>query len=374
MRYISPFILEDLKKKMVFIGGPRQVGKTTLAKWIQNNHFPSGRYFNWDYDEDRTGILQKKWTTDNKLLIFDELHKHPRWKNWIKGIYDVSADNHSFLITGSARLDVHKKGGDSLAGRYHYWRLHPFTLDEYPEGITKKEAFHRLMTVGGFPEPFIEGDERSARRWRRERLDRIIREDIRDLESIRNIQIIGLFLEMLRNRVGGLITLSNIAEDLQISPKTAKMWLEVLERMYLVFPVYPYTNNIPRAVLKPPKVYFFDNGDVIGDEGARFENLVATSLIKRLHFLEDRDGFRYELRYIRDKGGREVDFAIIKDGKLESLIEVKYTDDKVSKALAYYAEKLHPENAVQITANLSQPYDANNIRVTDPLSYFSNFF
>ncbi len=374
MRYISPFILEDLKKKMVFIGGPRQVGKTTLAKWIQNNHFPSGRYFNWDYDEDRTGILQKKWTTDNKLLIFDELHKHPRWKNWIKGIYDVSADNHSFLITGSARLDVYKKGGDSLAGRYHYWRLHPFTLDEFPEGITKKEAFHRLMTVGGFPEPFIEGDEKSARRWRRERLDRIIREDIRDLESIRNIQIIGLFLEMLRNRVGGLITLSNIAEDLQISPKTAKMWLEVLERMYLVFPVYPYTRNIPRAVLKPPKVFFFDNGDVIGDEGARFENLVATSLIKRLHFLEDRDGFRYELRYIRDKEGREVDFAIIKDGKLESLIEVKYSDDKVSRALAYYAEKLHPENAVQITANLSHPYDANNIRVTDPLSYFSNFF
>ncbi len=374
MRYISPFILEDLKKKMVFIGGPRQVGKTTLAKWIQNNHFPSGRYFNWDYDEDRTGILQKKWTTDNKLLIFDELHKHPRWKNWIKGIYDVSADNHSFLITGSARLDVYKKGGDSLAGRYHYWRLHPFTLDEYPEGITKKEAFHRLMTVGGFPEPFIEGNERSARRWRRERLDRIIREDIRDLESIRNIQLIGLFLEMLRNRVGGLITLSNIAEDLQISPKTAKMWLEVLERMYLVFPVYPYTRNIPRAVLKPPKVFFFDNGDVIGDEGARFENLVATSLIKRLHFLEDRDGFRYELRYIRDKEGREVDFAIIKDSKLESLIEVKYSDDKISRALAYYAEKLRPENAVQITANLSHPYDVNNIRVIDPLSYFSNFY
>lgn len=359
---------------MVFIGGPRQVGKTTLAKWILDNHYPAGRYFNWDYDEDRTDLLNKKWMTDNDLLVFDELHKHPRWKTWIKGIYDVSADKHSFLITGSARLDVYKKGGDSLAGRYHYWRLHPFTLDEFPDGIAKEDAFHRLMTIGGFPEPFIEGDERSARRWRRERLDRIIREDIRDLESIRNIQLIGLFLEMLRNRVGSLVTLSNIAEDLQISPKTAKSWLDVLERMYLVFPVYPYTRNIPRAVLKPPKVFFFDNGDVIGNEGARFENLVAASLIKRLHFLEDRDGYRYELRYIRDKEGREVDFAIIKDGKLESLIEVKYGDEKVSKSLVYYAEKLCPENAVQITANLSHPYDVNNIRVTDPLSYFTNFF
>ena len=371
MRYITPFLLEDLKKKMVFVGGPRQVGKTTLAKWIQDNHFPSGRYFNWDYDEDRTGILQKRWTSDNQLLIFDELHKLPRWKTWIKGLYDVTADKHSFLVTGSARLDVYKKGGDSLAGRYHYWRLHPFTLDEYPKNISKEEAFRRLMTVGGFPEPFIEGDERSARRWRRERLDRIIREDIRDLESIRNIQKIGLFLEMLRTRVGGLIILSNMAEDLQLSPKTAKTWLEVLERMYLVFPVYPYTSNIPRAVLKPPKVYFFDNGDVLGDKGAIFENLVATGLLKRLHFLEDRDGYRYELRYIRDKEGREVDFAIVKDGKLESLIEVKYGDEKISKSLAYYAKKLSPETAVQIVADLKHPYDAGGIRVTDPLSFFS---
>ncbi len=374
MRYVTPFILEDLKKKMVFIGGPRQVGKTTASKWILKNHYPAGRYFNWDYDEDRRGILNRKWTSENDLLIFDELHKLPRWKTWIKGLYDVSSESHSFLITGSARLDVYKKGGDSLAGRYHYWRLHPFSLDEYPGDISKEEAFNRLMTVGGFPEPFIEGDERSARRWRRERLDRIIREDIRDLESVRNIQLIGLFLEMLRTRVGGQITLSNIAEDLQISPKTAKSWLEVLERMYLVFPVYPYTRNIPRAVLKPPKVYFFDNGDVIGDEGAVFENLVATGILKRLHFLEDRDGFRYELRYIRDKEGREVDFVILKDGNPESLVEVKYADEKVSKSLAYYSRKLCPESSVQITAKLKNPYDDRGIRVTDPLSYFSDFF
>ena len=374
MRYITPYILEDLQKKMVFVGGPRQVGKTTIAKAILSETFPAGRYLNWDFDEDRQDIIKKRWSRDNTLLVFDELHKFPRWKGWIKGIYDVSHEMHSFLITGSARLDVYRRGGDSLMGRYHYWRLHPFTLDEIPKVIAPKEAFKRLMTVGGFPEPFLDGDERMARRWRRERFNRVLREDVRDLESIRNIQLLWLFLDMLRQRVGSLITISNLATDLQISPKTAKSWLEVSERMYLVFSVRPYTKSLPRAVLKPPKVYFFDNGDIIGDEGARFENLVATSLLKRLHFLEDRDGYRYELRYIRDKEGREVDFAIIKEGRLEELVEAKYSDENISKPLLYYAERLKPRKATQIVAKIKRPYDKNRVRVTDPISYFSNFF
>lgn len=350
------------------------MGKTTLAQWIRETHYPAGRYFNWDYDEDRADVLGKKWGRENDLLVFNELHKYPRWKSWIKRIYDVTHRNHSILVTGSSRLDMYEKGGDSLVGRYHYWRLHPFTLDEFPGQVEREEAFRRLMTVGGFPEPFLEADERTARRWRRERLDRVIREDVRDLEDIRNIQLISLFLDALRSRVGGLVILSNIGEDLQISPKTAKSWLAVLERMYLLFPVYPYTKSIPRAVLKPPKVYFFDNGDVIGDPGARFENLVATSLLKRLHFLEDRDGFRYELRYIRDKEGREVDFAVIREGKLEQLIEVKYAESPPSKSLRYYAERLHPEQAVQIHAGMPHPYDAGCIRMTDAQSFFRGFF
>jgi predicted AAA+ superfamily ATPase len=306
MRFITSYILEDLQKKMVFVGGPRQVGKTTLAKAILAANFPAGRYLNWDLDEDRQDILRKRWSESNPLLVFDELHKYPRWKRWVKGIYDTSHETHSFLITGSARLDVYRRGGDSLMGRYHYWRLHLFTLDEIPEGLSPDEALDRLMTVGGFPEPFLEDDERSARRWRRERLDRLLREDVRDLESVRNIQLLSLFPDELRRRVGGLIVLSNLASDLEISPKTAKSWLEVLERMYLVFSLRSFTRSLPRAVLKPPKVYFFDNGDVIGDNGARFENLVAASLLKRLHFLEDRDGYRYHLRYIQDKEGREA--------------------------------------------------------------------
>jgi len=359
---------------MVFIGGPRQVGKTTLAKMIMDLHFPEGRYFNWDFDEDRQDILKKRWAGHNTLLVFDELHKYPGWKRWVKGVYDTVGDRHSFLVTGSARLDIYPRGGDSLMGRYHYWRLHPFTLDEIPPGISRKDAFLRLMTVGGFPEPFIEGDERTARRWRRELFDRVLREDVRDLESIRNVQLLSLFLDALRRRVGGLVVLSNLATEIEISPKTAKAWLEILERMYLVFSIRPFTRSLPRAVAKPPKVYFFDNADIIGDEGARFENLVASSLLKRMHFWEDRDGYRCELRYIRDKEGREVDFALFKEGVLEELVEAKSSGEEISKSLLYYANRLKPKKATQIVANLKRPYEKNGINVTDPLSYFNHFF
>jgi len=370
MRYLFPNVLQDLKSKMVFVGGPRQVGKTTMAKDLLTQ-FPNGRYFNWDFDDDRQDILRKRWMAENALLVFDELHKFPRWKNWIKGLYDVSRSKHSFLVTGSARLDLYRRGGDSLLGRYHYWRLHPFSLDEPPEGLTSQEVFQRLMTVGGFPEPFLDNDERSARRWRRERFDRVLREDIRDLSSIRNIQLLSLFLDLLRQRVGGLITLSNLAADLQISPKTAGAWLEVLERMYLVFTVRPFTRSLPRAILKPPKVYFFDTGDPLVDEGERFENLVAASLLKKLQFLEDRDGYRFELRYLRDKEGREVDFVILKENRIEELIEVKWADENISKSLLYYSERLRPPKATQLVARLKRPYDQGKIQVRDPFEYFN---
>ena len=256
MRYISNDIIKDLSRKMVFIGGPRQVGKTTLAKSLMKEVFPSGMYYNWDYGEDKDAILKEKWMHDTDLIILDELHKYPDWKNWLKGIYDTSDNRHKFLVTGSARLDVYKKGSDSLMGRYHYWRLHPFGFDEIPKGMTPEEALKRFMTLGGFPEPFLDGSEREARRWRRERFDRIIREDIRDLESIRNIAHMDIFLDQLRRRVSSLVVLSNIANDIQVSPKTAFSWLEVLEKMYLVFSVRPYAVKLPRAVKKTPKVYF----------------------------------------------------------------------------------------------------------------------
>lgn len=373
MRYITNHIIKDLEKKMVFVGGPRQVGKTTMARGIIRDFFPDGAYFNWDFDEDRNDLLARKWKKNSDIVVFDELHKYPHWKNWIKGLYDVSDNNTSFLVTGSARLDVYRRGGDSLMGRYHYWRLHPFGLDEIPSGISANNALHRLMTVGGFPEPFLDGDEREARRWRRERFDRVIREDIRDLELVRNITLIGIFLDQLRKRVGSLLVISNLAADLQISPKTANSWLDILEKMYLIFTVKPYTKNLSRAIQKPPKAFFYDNADVIGDEGAVFENLVASHILKKINFLQDREGYQYELRYIRDKEGREVDFVVVRDGCIEELVEVKYSDQSVSRHLQYYANKLNPEKATQIVCHLKRSYSSGKIEVVDPISYFSKF-
>ncbi len=367
-RFIEKDIIKDLSRKMVFLGGPRQVGKTTLAqsvlKQFSYKKLKKGLYLNWDFDEDRYRIIEKKWDENHQLIVFDELHKYRLWKNWIKGVYDKTHPLHRFIVTGSARLDVYRRGGDSLLGRYHYWRLHPFTLDELPPKMGLKEGFKRLMTAGGFPEPFLDGSESFARRWRRERFDRILKEDVRDLESIKRIQDLNLFVDILRRSCGHLIVLSSIARKIQISPKTAKSWLEALNRMYLCFSVHPYTKQLTRAIQKPPKVYFFDNADLVfeNDEGPRFENLVATHLLKKIHYLEDSKGFRFDLKYIRDKESREVDFIVLKEGKVFALIEVKLSDDKISKSLQYYSEKLNPRHSLQIVAHLKQEYKQNRCR------------
>lgn len=369
-RYCEEFIFKDLQKKMVFLGGPRQVGKTTLSKALEQDYASPCQYFNWDNDDDRKALLKKHWAQDRPLIIFDELHKYPSWKQWIKGIYDVKPKKQQYLVTGSARLDVYKQGGDSLLGRYHYWRLHPLTLDELPAEMSAEEGYARLLKLGGFPEPFLLNDEREARRWRRERFNRILEEDIRDLENIKHIQLLRLFIDALRERVGGLITLSNLAQDLQISPQTAKHWLALIERMYLGFSVYPYTKNLPRAIQKPPKFYFYDNADTAENPGMRLENLVATTLLKRLHFIEDYYGYSCELHYLRDKEGREVDFVVVIDNKITQLIEVKVSDTDISKSLKYYTEHLQPQQAIQLVGDLKRPYEKNGIRVLHPTDFF----
>ncbi len=367
MRYLMPYIQEDLKRKMVFVGGPRQCGKTTLAKAILQK-YSSGLYLNWDDVKHRKVILDQGWSDHDRLLVLDEIHKYKTWKNWLKGTFDTQKEIHEFLVTGSARLDVYRRGGDSMLGRYHYWRLHPFTLSESPDKkIKPEEVFKRLMSMGGFPEPFLDGNETFARRWRRERLEKVIKDDIREIEGIRNITLMELFLELLRTRVGGPVVLKNLAEDIQVSQATLKNWLEIFEKMYLLFTVRPYTTNLSRAIIKPPKVYFFDNADVEGDEGARFENLVATHLLKTIQFLEDRDGYRYELRYIRDKEEREVDFVILRDKKILELIEVKWSDSTVQKSLEYYSEKLKVPLSTQIVGRLKQKYVKGKLQVVSPL-------
>lgn len=370
-RYLENYIVADLKKKMVFVGGPRQVGKTILSESVAKQ-FSTSCYLNLDLAADRQIIFKHQWPSADRLVIFDELHKYPRWKRWIKGVYDTKPEEQQYLVTGSARLDIYRKGGDSLLGRYHYWRLHPLTLDERPHDVSLAETYDRLLRLGGFPEPFLENDERNAKRWRAERFVRVIKEDLRDLENIKNIQLLELLAEQLRSRAGGLISYANLAADLEVAPKTIKNWIHLLENMYLLFCVYPYTKNISRAVKKAPKLYFYDNADCEENEAMRLENLVATHLLKRLQFREDNFGERCNLHYIRDRNDREVDFVTVIDGKVHELIEVKLSDKKISASLKYYKDTLRPEKTVQLVGKLPRSFEENGVLVTTPIAYFKN--
>jgi uncharacterized protein len=376
MRYLSSHIVKDLQKKMVFLSGPRQCGKTTLAQGLLDKN---GLYLNWDDPDQKKFIFKRQWSDHHNLVVLDELHKFPKWKTWLKGTFDTQKQMHQFLVTGSARLEVFKKGGDSLMGRYHLWHLHPFSLCEIPVNskITPKEAFQRLLTCGGFPEPFLDNDIRQARRWRRERFEKVIKQDIRELELIQDLQTLGLLVDLLRARVGSTIVVSNIAEDLQKSPVTIKKWIDLLESMYVIFKVKPYTRNLSRSVLKPFKVYFYDNADVEGDEGAVFENLVATHLLKQIQYAQDYEGHTYELCFIKDKEGREVDFAVIKNKKAIELVEAKWSDDKVSSALLFFSNKIKPVAARQIVGTQSGAAKRGNVQVVgaiDALSQAKYYF
>lgn len=363
MRYLTDYIAKDLTKKMVFIGGPRQVGKTTLAEFIRKQDtFQPSLYLTWDNPEHRLLIQRRQWPMDRRLIVFDELHKMKKWKTWIKGIYDVHKSSTNFLVTGSARLDIYRRGGDSLQGRYHHWRLHPLTIDERPGGMTPESCFERLMAVGGFPEPFFSNDIIEAARWRRERYERFVKEDIRDLDAVKDLQTLAVFADLLRERVRWPVALSNLAADLEIAPATAKHWLGVFEAMHYVFVCRPFTYKLARTVHKQPKVYFFDNAEV-ADTAARFENLVATHLLKRVHFLQDALGLDVDLHFIRDKEGREVDFAITRGRRVEELYEVKLSDHEPDKNLLYYTRKLQPRRSFQVVAQLDRSFEHQGIRV-----------
>jgi hypothetical protein len=364
MRYLTPFILADLKKKMVFLSGPRQSGKTTLVKSLIEDE--AAIYLNWDDPDDRRRILKRDWVDEDQFIALDEIHKFSRWKNFIKGTYDNQKEKHRFIITGSAKLDIYKKGQDSMVGRFFSWRLHPLCLSELKHQFKNSDPdnLHKLLSFGGFPEPFFEGKESYAKRWRREKLRLVFRQDILELESIRDISLLELFHQALTQRVASEVVLSNLARDLEIAPKTAKAWLNVLEKTYSVFTVRPYSKGISKAITKTPKVYFYDNGEVDGDEGARFENLVANHLFKRLQFLEDLTGDQYDLNYLRDKQDHEVDFVVVKNNRPILLIEAKVNDSVRSRSLYYYKERLKVNHCVQLVMNLSKSSTKDGIIVT----------
>lgn len=353
MRYLDEPIGRDLASKMVLLTGPRQTGKTTLVKTFLDR-YSNGLYLNYDNANDRRAFLAAAWSDRNRLLIFDEIHKYSRWKNYLKGLYDKDKTLHHFLVTGSARLDIYRRGQDSMFGRYFLWRLHPFCLAELALLKLSKSSpdalLQRLLGHSGFPEPFLKNNNTFTRRWRKLRAELVFRQDIREIEQVKDIALLEQLYDLLRGRVSGTIAMANLARDLEVAPKTVKAWIEVLERSYALFVVNPFSGKIARAILKQPKIYFFDNGEVEGNSGHQFENLVATHLLKRLDYLTDSTGHHYELNYVRDKEGREVDFVIVKDKKPVALIEAKHGDLTPHAPLAYFGDKLGIKTRIQLVA------------------------
>lgn len=335
-RYIKSHVLEDLRRKMVFIGGPRQVGKTTFAQSLIRDFSTSHpAYLNWDDPESRRKILNKDWPSRERLIVLDEVHKYARWRNLIKGYYDTQKGNHSFLITGSARLDHYRRGGDSLLGRYHYFRMHPFSL---PELKYHRDAMEVLLRFGGFPEPLASQDERTLRRWHSERLHRLVSEDLRDLERVREISLVEQLAEALPERVGAPLSIKNLSGDLQIDFKTANHWITILENLYYAFRIPPYGAPKIRAVKKEQKLYLWDWSQV-PSPGFKLENLVASHLLKYCHFLEDTQGYRMELRFLRDTDRREIDFVVLKDRKPTFAVECKTGERILSPHIGYFAAR-----------------------------------
>ncbi len=360
-RYIKNSVNEDLESKMVFVAGPRQVGKTTCALTFlspSNEQHPA--YLNWDDIQVRSAILRGELPPNENIVVLDEIHKFARWRNLIKGFYDTHKSNISFIITGSARLDYYSKGGDSLQGRYHYYRLHPFSIPEINRDATEDDV-EKLLKFGGFPEPFLRGEEKFWRRWQRERIQRVIYEDIRDLENIKEISLLELLAEELPNRVGAPLSVKNLKELLQVAHETVERWLKIFERMYYCYRVPPFGAPKIRAVKKEQKLYFWD-WSIVPDPGPRFENFIASHLLKYCNFIEDTEGFRMDLRFVRDTDKREVDFVVLKQGQPIFAVECKSGEKNVNPALFYFKERTPIPKFYQVHEG-RKDYVNNGVRV-----------
>ena len=370
-RYLDDVIQRDLTKKMVFVTGPRQVGKTALSQMLLAQSVKGGQYLNYDVAFDRRVITEGAWRQDARLLVLDEIHKMPAWKKWLKGVYDGKPPQQQLLVTGSARLDTFRQAGESLAGRFFAWRLHPISIGEWCKetNVSPELALTHLLERGGFPEPCLAANDDDAQRWRRQYFDGLIRNDVLEFSRLHELTAMRLFAEMLRTRVGSPLSLASIARDLQVSPITLKRYLEILESLYIVFVVRPWHRNIARATLQAPKVYFFDTGLVVGNQGVRFENLVACHLLKHIHWQQDRKGREVDLHYVRTKDGAEVDFCMSHKSNtgdtLTHLIEAKLTDVKPHRALTRFAGEWPEAEAVQLVRHLRSAQDHGSVILRD---------
>ncbi|HBF12030.1 MAG TPA: AAA family ATPase [Deltaproteobacteria bacterium] len=384
-RYLTRAVQEDLEEKMVFLGGPRQVGKTTLARELIGITYPWA-YYTWDKIADRRTALKGEWPPDKELILLDEFHKNPKWKTWIKGEYDTYKNKYKFLLTGSARLNVYKKGGDSLRGRYHYYRLHPFSVAEamgLNSGMKPKEEprfrsvgesspFATLFEYGGFPEPFIKQNQRHWRRWNEERMEGFFREDIRDLSRIQDLGNLHLLSEILPEKVGSILSINSLSRDLQVNFRTVSHWLDVFEQLFFCYRLLSYQSKKIAAVKKEKKLYLWDWSQV-ANPASRLENLVASHLLKYCHYLHDYDGMDAQVCYLRDVTGREVDFCVCIDGKPWFAVEVKSGDTSLAPNLLYFSKKLDIPYCYQVTMDGSKDFLKDGIRIMPAQQFLTAF-
>ena len=363
-RSLKTRVQRDLERKLVVLTGARQAGKTTLARQLMAG-FEAAQYLSWDIPADRQLINAHAWSAKARLVVFDEIHKMRDWKRFLKGAWDGRAEGQAMLVTGSARMDTFRQGGESLAGRYFGWRLHPFSVRELmqTQGLSAGQALQRLLQRGGFPEPCLAETDTDAERWRAQYVTDLVREDVLDFSRVHEVRTLQLLLEMLRERVGSPLKLSGLAQALQISPTTATRYVEILEALYIVFRVTPWHRDVARSLLKEPKIYFLDNGMVKGDAGARLENAVAAMLLKHCHYRQDAEGKPVTLHTIRDKERHEIDFVLAEGERLTDLIEVKLADATPSAFMYRLAERFAPARALHLVAELRQPAQHGRVEV-----------
>lgn len=352
-------------RQMAFIAGPRQVGKTTTCRNLAET------YLNWDNTDDRTLIVKgpaaiaelvgiDKLHKQIPITLFDELHKFSKWKHFLKGFFDTYADQIRVLVTGSSRLDIYRRGGDSLMGRYFLYRMHPFTVAEIlyqeipdSERILRSPKpiddgnFSALWVHGGYPEPFIKRDMRFNRRWRNLRLHQLLREDIRDLTQIHQLDQLEMLVHLLLLRSSQQLIYSNLASEIQVSVDTMRRWINTLCNLHVGFLVRPWHKNVARSLRKEPK-WFLRDWSAIDDPGQKAETFIACHLLKAVEGWNDMGLGEFQLGYLRDLNQREVDFVVVREGKPWFLVEVKNSESKLSPSLKYYQELLKAPFAFQV--------------------------
>lgn len=362
-------------RQMLFISGPRQVGKTTVGRLFGEER-DDFRYFSWDNDRHKELIVQgpdavaaaaRVGQERPPLVMFDEIHRYSHWKRFLKGFYDTYPGVVQVIVTGSARLDVYQRGGDSLMGRYFLHRMHPLSVGEIvdpestPTGLRPEpsqitpEAFETLWRFGGFPEPYLQAEDEFYHAWRRLKKRQLFQEDLRELSRLQQVSQVELLAELLRRQAGQLTSYTSLANKVRITANTARSWLKVLGSLYYCFGIRPWSKNVSRSLLKEPKYYLYD-WSLVDDEAAKAENMVASHLLKSVDFWNDTGAGDFDLFFLRDKDKREVDFVVTRGDKPWFLVEVKLSDStKVSSSLRYFQRQLQAPHAIQVVFDL--PYE-----------------